>query len=286
MREIIFSTETGSDMPKDMAEKYGVRIVPMHLSMGGEDYEDGSFPVDRVYDYYKETKKVPTTSTTNVGEYIDLFNGIRAEHPDCVIFHFAYSAAVSSSYQNAAIAVEDFDDVYLIDTTKVTGGIVFLILRAYEMVHQRGDTLTDYQAFADEIQDMTAKMACSFIPGNLEYLKAGGRVSNAAYLGATLLQLKPLIDVDSGGYLVASKKYRGSMIRIVESYVREFVTLHNLDRSRICLLYSKGASQEVLDKMKECAEAMGFRECIYIQTGCVISCHSGPGTIGLAGISA
>lgn len=285
MREIIFSTETGSDMPEEMAKKYGVRIAPMHLNMGGKDYPDGSIPVDQVYDYYKETKKVPTTSATNVGEYIDMFRAIRAEHPDCVIFHFAYSAAVSCSYQNAQLAIEDFDDIYLIDTTKVTGGMIVIILLAYEMVHQRGDSLTNYAAFAKELQDMTPKLACSFIPGNLEYLKAGGRVSNAAYLGATLLQLKPLIDVDSGGYLVASKKYRGSMIRIAESYVREFTMLHNLDRRRIFLLYSKGTAQEVLDKMKETALSMGFQECIYIQTGCVISCHSGPGAIGLAGIS-
>lgn len=220
-----------------------------------------------------------------MGEYIDLFNGIRAEHPDCVIMHFAYASAVSSNFQNAQIAIESFDDVYLIDTTKVTGGILFHLLRAYDIVQQRKGTITDYRALADEFQAMTSKLVCSFIPGNLEYLKAGGRVSNAAYLGATLLHIKPLIEVDSGGHLIAAKKYRGSMLRIAEAYIRDFVEEHNLCRDHIFLLYSKGTSQEVLDKMKECALALGFCAYTYIQTGCVISCHSGPGAIGLAGIS-
>ncbi|MCD8218310.1 MAG: DegV family EDD domain-containing protein [Clostridiales bacterium] len=220
-----------------------------------------------------------------MGEYIDLFNGIRAEHPDCVIMHFAYASAVSSSFQNAQIAIKSFDDVYLIDTTKATGGILFHLLRAYDIVQQRKGTITDYRALANEFQAMTSKLACSFIPGNLEYLKAGGRVSNAAYLGATLLHIKPLIEVDSGGHLIAAKKYRGSMMRIAESYVRDFVEGHNLRRDHIFLLYSKGISQEVLEKMKECVLALGFQAYTYIQTGCVINCHSGPGAIGLAGIS-
>ena len=70
--------------------------------------------------------------------------------------------------------------------------------------------MTDYKALADEIESWNKKVFCSFIPGNLDYLKAGGRVSNAAYLGATLLRLKPLIEIVDGK-LLASKKYRGRL---------------------------------------------------------------------------
>ena len=62
----------------------------------------------------------------------------------------------------------------------------------------------------------------SFIPGNLEYLKAGGRLSNAAYLGATILKLKPLIEI-LNGKLVATKKFRGAMSHIAEKYLNEYL---------------------------------------------------------------
>ena len=285
MREILISTETGSDMPKNLAEKYQINIIPMHVVMDGVDYPDGSIPVEQIYDYHKKTKKIPTTSATNVGEYTEFFKKLQQNHPGCVIMHFAYSSVASCTYQNAKIAMEDFDDIYLIDTASVTGGCTAHILKAWEVIQAKKDTVTDYQALAQELQELAYKVSCSFIPGNLDYLKAGGRVSNAAYLGATLLKIKPLIEIDRDGHLLADKKYRGSMMKFVDQYIKEFVTSHNLNRERIFLMYSKGTDQAILDRMKEVALELGYKECIYIQTGCVISCHSGPGAIGLAGMS-
>ena len=285
MREIIISTETGSDMPKELAEKYHVHIVPMHVVMDDTDYPDGSIPVEQIYDYHKRTKKIPSTSATNVNEYTEFFTRLRKEHPGCVIMHFAYSSVASSTYQNAQIAIRDFDDIYLIDTANVTGGCTAHILKSWEVIQEKKDSVTDYQALANELQQLAYKVSCSFIPGNLDYLKAGGRVSNAAYLGATLLKIKPLIEIDRDGHLLAGKKYRGSMLKFVDTYIKEFVSSHNLNRDHLFLLYSKGTAQEILDRMKEVAMELGYRACTYIQTGCVISCHSGPGAIGLAGLS-
>ncbi len=285
MREIIISTETGSDFPSEMAARYGIRIVPMHVIMDDTDYPDGSFPVEKIYDYYDQTKKIPSTSATNIDEYIQFFTKIREEQPDCVIMHFAYSSNASCTYQNAQVAMQDFSDIYLIDTTKVTAGCIVHILASYDIIEREKATVTDYQALADRLQALTPKVACSFIPGNLEYLKAGGRVSNAEYLAATLLKIKPLIEINTEGYLVATKRYRGAMTKIVKDYVREFVSTHNPGKKRIYIMYSPGTNQEILDAMQETIMSLGFGECIPIRTGCVISCHCGPGGVGLAGIS-
>ena len=147
---------------------------------------------------------------------------------------------------------------------------------------RKKDTVTDYQALADEIESWNSKVFCSFVPGNLDYLKAGGRVSNAQYLGATLLRLKPLIEIVDGK-LLASKKYRGTIEKFVDSYMEDYLAKHNVSRDCLYLMYSKGLSQKALDRMKENAIRFGFKSYEYVMTGCVISCHSGPGAIGLAG---
>jgi DegV family protein with EDD domain len=282
MREIIISTESGSDLPESLAEKYGIKVTPMHIVMESTDYHDGSISVDQIYEYYNETKKIPSTSAVNVGEYIDFFTQIRKEHPDCVIMHLAYSSLASCTYQNAEIAIREFPDIYLIDTKNVSGGCTAHLAKAYEIIQAKKDTVTDYQALADEIQTWADKVFCSFIPGNLDYLKAGGRVSNAQYLGATLLRLKPLIEIVNG-QLVASKKYRGSIEKFVDLYMEDYLAKHNVSRDCLYLMYSKGLSQVALDRMKENAIRFGFKSYEYVMTGCVISCHSGPGAIGLAG---
>lgn len=283
MREIVISTESGSDMPKELTEKYGVYVLPLHVTIDSTPYEDGSIPIDRIYDYYNETKKIPTTSAANVAEYTDFFQRIQTEHPGCVIMHFAYSSLASCTYQNAEIAIRDFEDIYLIDTKNVSGGCTAHIAHCYKLIQERKDSVTDYAALAAELQAEADKVQCFFVPGNLDYLKAGGRVSNAQYLGATLLRLKPLIEMKQG-QLIATKKYRGSIEKNVDAYMQDYLDKHDIDRSCLYLMYSKGLSQAALDRMKENAIRFGFKEYEYVMTGCVISCHCGPGAIGIAGI--
>jgi fatty acid-binding protein DegV len=59
MRRLILSTESGADLPKELADKHNVQVVPMHVIMDGQDFLDGSLPVTDIYDYYKRTKKYP-----------------------------------------------------------------------------------------------------------------------------------------------------------------------------------------------------------------------------------
>ncbi len=282
MREIIISTESGSDLPHSLIEQFSVYVAPMHVIMNDVSYDDGAFPIDNIYTYFEQTKKVPTTSAVNVNEYDELFQKIRTEHPDCVIYHLAYSSKASSTYQNAKIAIEHFDDIYLIDTKSVSGGCTAHISNVYQRIQEKKEHVTDYEAFATELQAMADKVICHFIPGTLEYLKAGGRVSNAAYLGATLLQLKPLIIIEDG-QLIAAKKFRGSISKILRKFMEDFVNRYQLKKDCLYLMYSKGLAEDTLKQMREIALEMGFLHTEYVMTGCTITCHGGQGAVGLAG---
>ena len=78
MRKIILTTESGADLPRELAEKHNVQVVPMHVIMDGQDYLDGSLPVTDIYDYYERTKKIPSTTSTNSHEYLEFFTKIKA----------------------------------------------------------------------------------------------------------------------------------------------------------------------------------------------------------------
>jgi len=60
--KILITAETGSDMTKELARELGVVLIPMHVSMGNETLDDGTFPPEEVCTYYNRTGKVPTTS--------------------------------------------------------------------------------------------------------------------------------------------------------------------------------------------------------------------------------
>jgi len=280
MKKFIILTESGTDLPLDLVKLHNIYVVPMHIVMEDKNYLDGTIPVSEVYDYYNRTKKIPSTSAVNPNEYLCLFQKITQDIPDCIIINISYSSKASCTYQNALIASEGMKNVYHVDSLNVSGGEAAILMKTVELIEKQPEILID--DLIEKIKLYVTAVRASFIPDGLEYLKAGGRVSNAAYLGATILHLKPLIEIVNGK-LVSTKKYRGTMSHIVKKYMSEYIDRYNLDRDQIYLLYSFGADESIKHYMEEFTKEKGFRKVIWIQTGCVISAHSGPGAIGIAG---
>ena len=283
MREIVISTESGSDLPANLIEKYDFNVIPMHVIMDMKSYDDGTFPVEKVYEYYDRTGQVPTTSAVNDYEYYKFWNKLKDRHPGCVIMHFTYSSKASSTHQSAVLAAKEMPDVYVIDTLNVSGGCTAHMVASWHHIQKRKEEgeIKNFGKLAEELQELAKRAVCHFIPGTLEYLRAGGRVSNAQYIGATLLRLKPLIEMVDGS-LIATKKFRGSMAGIVDQFMKEFIEKYKPQKDCLYLMYSKGLAEDVLKRMAENAVSYGFKSYEYVMTGCVISCHGGKGAMGLA----
>ncbi|MDF2903241.1 MAG: DegV family protein [Bacillus sp. (in: firmicutes)] len=281
MRRIVLSTESGADLPGDLADKYAVQVVPMHIIMDGKDYLDGSLPVIDIYDYYDRTKKIPSTTSTNAHEYQEFFKKIKVDFPDCIIIHIGYTSKASSSFQNAIIAAEDFEDLFLIDALNVTGGLTAIVMYAATLLEK--EPTIEPVRLVEKIESTVPKSRLAFIPGSLEFLRAGGRVSNIAYLGGALLKIKPCIELIEGK-LVSTKKYRGKMSGVAEKLMRDYLNDYDIDREHLYFLYSIGLDERIKQRMDEVAKETGFKNVKWIQAGAMISTHSGPGGFGIAGL--
>ena len=281
MGRIILSTESGADLPKDLVEKYKIQVVPMHVVMEGKDYLDGQLSVEEVFDYYSRTKKIPSTSATNVHEYQELFSNIRDEFPDSIIIHIGYTSKASVSFQSALIASEDFENLHLIDTLNVTGGLGAIVLYAAKLLEENPSI--DPLKLVEIIEAVVFKTRLAFLLGSLDFLKAGGRVSNLAYIGGALLKIKPCIELKEGK-LVSTRKYRGNMSLVAEKLMRDYLEEYKIDRKQLYLIYSIGLDESVKRNMEEMAKEAGFENVTWIQAGAMISTHAGPGGFGIAGI--
>lgn len=282
MRKYILLAETGADIPKDIVKEYGLYIVPMHVSFDDTTKDDGSFPTTDLFAFYKTTGRLPKTSACNIGDFTDMFDKIHREHPDGHIIFLAYSAVTTASYQSAVIASEGRDYISILDTKHVSAGqaLVVTLVARYIKNHPEAsleEILEQATYYRDHVK-------MGFLPGDLDYLRAGGRVSNAAYMGAKLLSLNPLIEIQNG-YLMATKKYRGKMDRIAGKLLKDFSTEQNLSTDILFFVYSAGFSEDLKRKLTEEATSMGYKEIRWVETGCVVSTHSGPGAFGVVGIS-
>ena len=281
MRRIILSTESGADLPEDLVEKHQIQVVPMHVIMDSKDYLDGQLSVEEVFDYYSRTKKIPSTTATNVYEYQELFTKIRVNFPDSIIIHIGYTSKASASFQSALIAAEDFEDLFLIDTLNVTGGLAAIVMYAAAMLEE--EPSISHVKLIEKIESVVPKTMLAFIPGSLDFLRAGGRVSNVAYIGGSLLKIKPCIELKEGK-LVSTKRYRGNMSIVAEKLMRDYLNQYDIDRKQLYLIYSIGLDESIKRRMDEITKEKGFENVTWMQAGAMISTHAGPGGFGIAGL--
>ena len=281
MHPFILLAETGSDIPAEFAQRYGIHTVPMHVAFGAESRDDGTFPIADIYRFFETTGTLTQTSGCTVGDFEKAFDELQAAYPDKHILHLAYSAVTTCSYQSAVIAAEGRTGITSVDTKHVSAGqALVLILMARYLEANPQVTVPEAVAKAEEI---SRQVRMGFFPGDLAYLRAGGRVSNAAYLGAKILSLNPLIEV-LGGYLKATKKYRGKMDTVAPKFLKDYVEANHLSREILAFVYSEGLKDSIRTQCDAIAKEMGFREILWIPTGGVVTTHCGPGGFGVCGI--
>lgn len=283
MKKIIIVAETGSDVTTELAEKYGIELVPMHVSFDTETLDDGTFPAEQIVEYYNSTGKLPKTSGSTPGDFEDKFDEIHAKYPDSRILYLAYSAITTCSYQSALIASENRDYITAIDTKQVSVGQANIVCKMAEIINANPDMeIEEAVTIANELIER-ANMC--FTPDNLEFLRAGGRVSNVAFLGASILGLHPCIELIDGK-LMATKKFRGKMKKVAPQLIKEYAENYKLDRSEtLWIIYTVGLAEEVKEVIKETADECGFNKLEWVQAHGVITTHGGPAAFGIAGFS-
>lgn len=280
--KFILLAETGSDLPADLAERYGVYLVPMHVSMGELTLDDGSFPVERICSYYNETKKLPQTSGSSPEDFNKIYDEIHEDWPDRHIVYLAYSAVTTCSYQSGVIASEKRDYVTIIDTKQVSAGQTAVICETARLLELCPDI--SLEELVRTVEDYRDRTKMCFVPDDLDYLRAGGRVSNAVAMGGRLLSIHPSIEIENG-YLVAKKKYRGRIDRVGLQLVRDVTEKFHFCKDHVWLLWSIGLAEATRTVIEEAVRGYGYQDVTWIQTGCVITTHGGPGAFGLVGMS-
>ena len=282
MNRIVLVAETGSDITPELAAQYGIHIIPMHVSFDDTTLDDGTFPAEKIRDYYQSTGKLPKTSGSTPDDFTPVFDKIHAQDPDAQILYLAYSAVTTCSYQSGIIAAEGRDYVTAIDTKQVSVGQAAVVVEVAKALQAKPDMTI--QEAAETANTIIAKAKMCFLPDNLEFLRAGGRVSNVVCLGSRILSLHPCIEI-LDGKLVATKKYRGKMAKVAAQLIRDYAESYQLKRDCLWFIHTVGLHEEIFQIAEETAKECGFARVQWIKAGGVITTHGGPAAFGLAGFS-
>ena len=275
MRVKIIADST-CDLSPELLERYDIAITPLCVIKDGREFHDGVdiTPAD-IFAHVDGGGELCSTAAVSQFEYTEIFTRYAREY-DAVV-QINIGSGFSCCYQNASLAAQDFDNVYVVDSENLSTGQGLLVVAAAKLAQQG----LSGSEIAERVRALAPKVEASFLIDRLDYMRKGGRCSAVAALGANLLHLKPCIEVREGKMGVC-KKYRGSFEKCIRQYVKERLDGRTDIDEGLAFITHPACQKNVVDAAMEEARAYGsFDEIVETHAGCTVSCHCGPNTLGI-----
>lgn len=269
-------SDSTCDLSEELLQKHDIGLARLTVVKGDEQFIDGETiqPAD-IFAHVAAGGNLCSTAAYSIGDYEALFAKYAANYDG--VIHINIGSGFSASYQNASIAAENYPNVRVVDSMNLSTGQGLVVLEACRLAKELGDL----DAIVEKLNAFTPRVEASFLLDQLQYMVKGGRCSSAAALGANLLNLKPCIEVRDGKMSVV-KKYRGNYVKCLANYVHDrLADREDISRSELFLTYTP-VNDQCLAAVKEVIAQHGHFETMYeTQAGCTVSCHCGPGTLGV-----
>lgn len=276
-------SDSTCDLSQELLQRYDVSILPLHILLGEQEYEDGQdiFP-DEIYQWSDKNKTTPKTSAPALDRVMDLLRPYVAEGREIICFAIAESMSTSANVMR--IAAEELEAeklITVIDSANLSTGIGLLVIEAAIMA-QNGKNAQD---IVKKMEELKPFVRASFVVDTLTYLYRGGRCSGLAAMAGGALKLHPKIVVEDGA-MNPAKKYRGKMKKVLMDYVKNMENeLKQAKKDRVFITHS-GCDQDIIREIYQHLDSLNiFSEILVTRAGGVISSHCGPGTLGVLFIS-
>ncbi|KGK90836.1 DegV family protein [Clostridium sp. HMP27] len=271
-----------SDLPRDFVEKNNIPSLGINVMLNGREFVDDFGKTVTYKEFYDAVREgeMPTTAQVNSETYKEEF--LKHVKENKSIIYLAFSSGLSGSINSANIAKDEIleeyknADITIIDTKSASLGEGLIVYYAYDML-KKG---CSKEEIVNWVEKNKLKVNHWVIADDLNHLKRGGRISGTQAVVGTLLNIKPVINVDDEGRLIPVAKVKGrkKALRTLVDKFRERVV--NPEEQVIFISHSDCASDAELVKSM-ILEEFKVKDFIINQIGPGIGSHTGTGTVTL-----
>lgn len=277
MSKIVVTVDSGADIRPEVAEELGIKVIPFHLALGDVTFDDGEIAPEDMLRICAEEKVLPNTSACSPMDYEKVFRQALDEDENAEVLHLALSSDLTRSFLSALDASETEPRVTCLDAQTVSAAYGLVAERVAKFVKDKPDmTMAEALAYAHDLID---RIRLAFVPYDLTFLKAGGRLGTATFVAAQVLNIRPVIEIEEGK-LAVKKKLHGSLKKIIGQLLDDVFTREPLDLEEVIYLYNTELPEKVRQVADKKAKEAGFEHIRWEQAGCVISAHCGPDAFG------
>lgn len=275
MSRVAVVTDSTAYLPAGAAEAHGVTVVPVHVLVAGQAFDDGvDITPDDVAAALREYRPV-TTSRPNPEAFLAAYAAAREAGAQAVV-SVHLSSEISGTVGSASLAARESDiDVTVVDSRSIGMGLGFGVLAAA----RRAAAGADAEQVAEVARRTSAEASVLFYVDTLEYLRRGGRIRAGSAAIGTALSIKPLLTVDDGRVVALEKVRTASraLARLEEIAVERAgaaggavdVAVHHI-----------GAAERAAELAARLHDRLGV-EVVQTELGAVVGAHVGPGAVAV-----
>lgn len=282
MSDYVILTDSSCDLPRSFIDQYQVPFVSLVCNFRGKEWVDDFGKTLDYKEFYSALRQgeMSSTSQVNVQTYLDKFNEFTKQNKPIIYIGFssALSGSVSSAYTAQKIVSEQnpHADITIIDSKSASLGQGLLVYYAYAM-QKNGTNKEDLIGW---LENTKLKINHWFTVDSLDHLKRGGRISGTAAFIGNILNIKPILNVNDTGGLVAAFKAKGRKKALQK--IADMLEENIIDPEEQVIAISHGDCLDEVEYLVNLIKAKyTFKDMIINHVGPVIGSHSGPGTIAL-----
>ncbi len=280
MSQVMIVTDSTAYIPEDILRGLPIRIVPLQVIWGEEQYRDGVdiLPTE-FYERLATAEVMPSTSQTTPATFIDMYNQIREEGYDIFSIHISskLSGTIDSAIQaNAAL---ELDNLEIFDSEASGMALGFQVLSVARAA-ANGASLKECWKIAEKAREQSGIL---FAVKTLEFLHRGGRIGGAAAFVGTMLNLKPILELREGKIESIDKVRTMSkaLDRVVELLLEKVDGQYPV---RVSVQHANAYTEaaQLLEKIQAKFPNGKLAETMISEVSPVIGTHTGPGLLGIS----
>ena len=275
--KIAVLVDSGSDVPKELVEKYGIYVAPLKIVYKESEYIDG-VEISTAEVLARLEEEIPTTSLPTGQSLEDLFHQIKMDGYDKVLA-VTLSSGLSGTYNMIRLVAEQQNDldIFVLDSKNISIASGFNAIQAAEYIQEGMDWETLKKTVSENINNSKVYFTVS----TLKYLEAGGRIGRVASLLGSRLNIRPVISCNKEGIYYSVTKVRGHERSIKKSIDLAVKHIGNSKRYNIGVVHA--GVQEDADRIRDylVEQLPNYQILVEGEISPVLSVHTGPGSIGI-----
>ncbi|MBM7647908.1 DegV family protein with EDD domain [Bacillus ectoiniformans] len=275
MSKIKIVTDSAVDLKAEVLEKYEIVRVPLTIYIDGESYLDAvEISPDEFLERMKNAKELPKSSQPPVGRFLETYNELGKDGSQVISIHM--TGKMSGTVRSAEQAAQMSDaDVTVIDSCYISKALSFQVVEAAKMA-QEGKSVEEIVSRLEEIREQSKLY---IVVDTLENLVKGGRIGKAKGFIGALLNIKPILNLDTAELVPVTKvRSHSQVVKFLSNQIAE--ELKDKEIIKMAMVHAGGP--ELAAKLRDkVIEMTGFDQIEIETTTPIISTHTGIGAVSI-----